>query len=519
MTFLSREWRLNNFYKIVDKKGDEVTFRMNAGQKRLFDKEKQLREKKWKVWLKLLKARQIWFTTYKIIDKLDKAIMKKNVTVNIVAHNREKLQDIFKRVKYTFERIPDVVKLNNWKERHKPKPKYDNRNEYYFEELNSTIKITLDSRSWTLTDCHISEWAFIDDFTGMLRATIPASEQADITIETTANGMNDFKQFWDNDDRFEMMFFPRFEQVEYQEQAPEWYVVMEELRYLKEKYNLNDNQLYRYESRYKADKDGTLQEYPSEPIDAFISSGRPFYDLQAIKDYRINNNYEEDEHISWLFRYNRNKNDDALFWLDFAEWLDHWDNTTMRVRDRNLKLIATYRGKKDPAEMCNVVEYMYNNGIRWVIWPERNNHWHTFLNAAKQYKRYHDIYTPIVDKDDVKQAQQHKRWWHTNLVTRPLMLDEHKEAIKHHLLEMDQQLQDECYTFVFKNWKPQADVNCFDDVIFWDAICLQMTKEQSKHKRVIQPQTQQPQVSLLTRQKTNETVWSKFSARRGTVSR
>lgn len=489
MTFLSRERRLNNFYKIVDKKGDEVTFRLNAGQKRLFEKEKELRQKKWKVWLKLLKARQIWFTTYKIIDKLDKAIMKKNVTVNIVAHNREKLQDIFKRVKYTFERIPDIVKLKDGRERHKPKPKYDNRNEYYFEELNSTIKITLDSRSGTLTDCHISEWAFIDDFTWMLRATIPASEQADITIETTANGMNDFKQFWDNDDRFSMMFFPRFEQAEYQEQAPEWYVVMEELRYLKNKYKLNDNQLYRYESRYKADKDGTLQEYPSEPLDAFISSGRPFYDLQAIKDYNINNKYEEDENIPWLLWYNREKNDDAIFWLDFAEWLDHWDKSTMRVRDRRLRLIATFRWIKDPADMCNVVEYMYNNGISWVIWPERNNHWHTFLSTAKQYKRYNHIYTPQGDKNDIDDRKFGKRWRETNMVTRPLMLDEHKESIKKWLLEMDQQLQDECFTFIVKNGKPQADENCYDDVVMWDAICVQMLKERSKAKKEVQQAT------------------------------
>jgi hypothetical protein len=33
--------------------------------------------------------------------------------------------------------------------------------------------------------------------------------------------MNEFKEFWDNDDRFEAMFFPWFEQEEYQEQAPE----------------------------------------------------------------------------------------------------------------------------------------------------------------------------------------------------------------------------------------------------------------------------------------------------------
>jgi hypothetical protein len=477
MWFLSREWRLNNLYKIIDKKGDEVTFRMNAGQKRLFEKENELRKTKGKVWLKLLKARQIGFTTYKTIDKLDKALTTKNCTVNIVAHKQDKLQDIFMKVKYTFDRIPDIIELEDGRKRHKPKPKYDNRNEYYFPELNSKIKITLDSRSGTLTDCHVSEWAFIKDFRDMLRATIPAAEQADITVETTANGMNEFKDFWDNDDRFETMFFPRFEQSEYQEQAPEWYVVMEELRYLQERYKLTNNQLYRYETRYKNDKDGTLQEYPSEPIDAFISSWSPFYDLQTLRDYKVNNNYIEDENIKWLKRYRKEKNNDAIIWIDFAEWLDHWDKTTVRIRTRDLKLIATYRGVIEPWEVCWIIEYLYNNWIEWVIAPERNNHWHTFLFAAKQYRWYKDIYIPKWDKNDIDDLKFWQRGWLTNMVTRPLMLDEHKKSITDKILEMDEELKSECYTFIKKNWKPQADENCFDDVVMWDAICLQMTKE------------------------------------------
>jgi hypothetical protein len=44
--------------------------------------------------------------------------------------------------------------------------------------------------------------------------------------------------------------------------------------------------MFRYEKQRKSDKDGTLQEYPSEPIDAFISSGRPFYNLSVIKEYK-----------------------------------------------------------------------------------------------------------------------------------------------------------------------------------------------------------------------------------------
>jgi len=63
--------------------------------------------------LKLLKARQIGFTTYKLIDKLDKVLFYSNTNVNIVAHNREKLQEIFKRVKYIYEQIPDKIKMSD----------------------------------------------------------------------------------------------------------------------------------------------------------------------------------------------------------------------------------------------------------------------------------------------------------------------------------------------------------------------------------------------------------------------
>ena len=165
---LSREWRLNHLYKIIDKNSKQVIFKLNKWQKILFDKENELRKAGKKVWLKLLKARQIGFTTYKLIDKLDKVLFYSNTNVNIVAHNREKLQEIFKRVKYIYEQIPDKIKMSDWRIRAKPLPKYDNANEYYFPDKNSTIKITLDSRSWTLTDCHISEWAFIDNFREML---------------------------------------------------------------------------------------------------------------------------------------------------------------------------------------------------------------------------------------------------------------------------------------------------------------------------------------------------------------
>lgn len=478
---LSRERRLNHLYKIIDKNSNQVTFKLNEWQRILFNKENELRKAGKKVWLKILKARQIWFTTYKLVDKLDKALFYSNTNINIVAHNREKLQEIFKKVKYTYENVPDEIKLSDWRIWKKPKPKYDNANEYYFPEKNSTIKITLDSRSGTLTDCHISEWAFIDNFKEMLRATIPASENADITIETTANWMNEFKEFWDNDDRFEDIFFPWFVDMNYRKKATEWRQCMEELKYLQDKYNLDNDQMFWYEEKYRNDKDWTLQEYPSEPIDAFISSWRPFYDLNIIKDYPIVI-WEADQFHKWLTRYNRNKTQDAIIWMDFAEWLEHWDKSTMRIRDRNLKLIATYRWIQDPSDMAKILNYVWEHWIQWIIAPEKNNHWHTFLEVAKSYSRYNNIYIPKKDTNDYLENKEWKRWRETNLVTRPMMLDEHKEMIKNWLIEMDKELQDECYTFVIINRKPQADDNCHDDVVMADAICCQMLKEPSQIK-------------------------------------
>lgn len=212
---LSRKWRLSHLYKIVDKNWKSTTFRPNKIQKKLIDLENKLRKKYGKVRLIILKARQMGLTTYKLIDKLDKCLFVPNTTVNIVAHNKDKLEEIFAKVKYAYSSIPDKIQTPSWVW-HKPKPKYDTKTSYYFPSLNSKISITLDARSGTLTDLHISEMAFINDAQEMLRGTLPAAENADITIETTANGMNYFYKFRcyhrdNSDSEFETVFFPWYE--------------------------------------------------------------------------------------------------------------------------------------------------------------------------------------------------------------------------------------------------------------------------------------------------------------------
>ncbi len=484
---LNKFRRLNHLYHIQDLRSKKlVRMRLNKEQCALYFKEKTLKEKYGKVWHIILKARQIWFTTYKLAEKLDKCLFYRDTNAIIVAHDREKAEEIFQRLKLMYERIPDVIVTKNGKWR-KPIPKYDNKREYYFPSMNSRIKITLDARSGSPTDAHFTEVAFYKKLKEILRGALPALEFSNLTMETTANGMNEFHALWQNNhekiwSQFATTFVPWWTSDDYESDLlpGEKVSLPKELEHLKKRLKLSDRKLKRYIAKYKDDPQGTLQEYPSEPGDAFIFSGKPFYPLEVVRSI-LPIVWEKDEEIEWLIRYIRTPEADAVFGLDFAEWLDHGDESVMRVRNRKWELICSYQGNREPwKEMCDVVDHVYKQGITWTILPERNNHWHTFLYASKDYSRYGDIITYQMKQKKDSDKVYDKIGRDTNSVTRPMMLDEHKEMIKNGTIDADQELIDQMYTFVVRNKKPQAEEDCHDDVVMADAICCQGFKEESK---------------------------------------
>jgi len=81
--------------------------------------------------------------------------------------------------------------------------KYNSKYELYNEELNSRYTIgTADNkdfgRSKTITNLHLSEFNFYPDaeklFAGVMQAVVPEGR---VIIESTANGFNFGKTFWD----------------------------------------------------------------------------------------------------------------------------------------------------------------------------------------------------------------------------------------------------------------------------------------------------------------------------------
>lgn len=470
----NRYWRLNNMYRIVDKDGREVTFRMNEWQKMLYEEEKKSKK------IIILKARQIWFTTYKLIDKLDKCLFYRNTTAYVVAHKQDKLQDMFMKIKLAFERLPDQILLSDWTYWNKPQPKFDNKNEYYFPSLNSRIKVVLDSRSWTVTDLHISELAFIRDAESMMRATMPSAKNANITIETTANWMNYLYKLWNkqsnvDNPQFTPLFIPRYTNSEYKKPIDEYYIPDTQFDYLR-LMGISEEQIYRYQEEASADPIWYKQEYPSTPEEAFLTTWSRVFNAEIVKNltklqYTVDSKYDK-------LRIYKPLNTVWYIWVDTAEWWQSGDFSSVILRDRNFGLVAHYYNKDTPDWLVDLIDYLFEQWFLWTVWIERNNTWLTTITLAKA-KRWSIYLYKEKTVDKITNNISYKFWWHTNSKTRPLMINDYEEAIrKWYITEVDDRHKTELYWFVYnEKKKPEAQSWSHDDAIMSDAVCYQMRHE------------------------------------------
>ena len=492
---LSKIWRLNNLYKIVDKKWECITFKPNFAQKKLREVEIELRNKSpiWKYWINTLKWRQLWISTYKLVDWLDIALFYRNRTVVIVWHKKEKLKDLFQKVKFAYEQLPDKIKTPKWYW-YKPKAKYDNVNEYYFPETNSTIKVTLDARSWTATDLHITELAFRRDWKEMMRWTIPAAENANVSIETTANWIaNYYYELWskwkDKISRFYNFFLPWFYDPGYQTPLLEWeeIILPDELKHLD---FLTKAQQKLYIELYKEDPEWALQEYPTTPDEAFISSWRPVFNLNTVrqikeKDYEVDEIFKE-IHIfrrPWFKAWTQDIEPiNCNYGWDVAEWLVDWDYSTIVVLDEDHDVLATYKWHIPPDELPKIIDRLHTLWYKWVqIWIERNNHWLTTITHCKNYSWYKNLFhEKTLDKNINKTIR--KPWFLTTWKSKPLIIDMLEEYIRKGWLWLcDARIIKECFTYYYdERWRSNAISPNHDDLIMALAIALFMTKQPKK---------------------------------------
>lgn len=499
-------WRIENLYYIYTKDSELIPFKLNKYQRRILLDILEEREKGNKlIQLLILKCRQIGITTFFLIFNLDQALFNRGKNCALIAQGEEEMGEMFEKINVAWE---------NFDKRISPIKVVQKTSTKYKFAHDSSIRVTLSTRGGTVNNLHISEIAKIgkkfpkrekEIQTGALQS-VPKTNSI-IVFESTAEGADGYfydlvQDAIDGKNSYKFYFFPWWEEEDYQLEAPADFEFTEEEQQLRQivfqkfQYWITKNQMTWYRWKKEDLKENISQEFPSYIEEAFLSTGNPFYDLNIVRQYSFVNPYKDsvikgldwylpnEEYDKGRFQtyedymkdYISNRND-LIVGGDVAEGLETGDFSVIRVRNRNGDLIASYRGHIKPDELTKVIDRLYEMGMRnAVIGVERNNHGHAFFAASKNKVWEYMLFVErSVDKISKKPLQ--KMGWLTTGISRPLMLDEHEEAIRKGWLDMDKILQSEILTFFNINGKPQAANKKHDDVIMADAICLQMKKE------------------------------------------
>ena len=287
-----------NFLRIRDKSGRIIPFRLNAAQREFYEIVREEHQKGKGVRIVLLKGRQMGFST--LIEGLffaNSATSFGSSTL-IMAHDEEATRNLFEMNRLFYEELPELLKpmrrTSNSQELSFGNPARDRGDASASPGLRSRIRcVTAGSkgagRGFTFSNVHGSEVAFWPNFREThvaVMQTVPSEADSCVIYETTANGLGQFKEFWDDAvagrNGFRAVFMPWYKEPGYRCPVERGTVWSDYERQLMERLGLEPEQLmWRRKcisTNCAGDEAMFRQEYPTTPEEAFITSGRPFFD-------------------------------------------------------------------------------------------------------------------------------------------------------------------------------------------------------------------------------------------------
>jgi hypothetical protein len=443
MNYLKYKPFIEDRFKIIDKGQKEVPFYLNAIQNKFI--------KDANGWDCILKARQQGFSSLILAIFATDFLTKDNSLSVVVADIADNALDLLGRVK---NYIKSYEQITGTKVPLKYNSKYELANSMNGARyIIGTAENSNFGRSKTITNLHMSEAAFYKNFEAMMAsagtALVPDGK---FIIETTANGYNDFKRFWDKtvmkETAFQKLFYP----------ARDFY---EKDFLLKEKQRLG--RLYE-------------QEYPESPEEAFLNSGDMYFDRDALRWYEQHSKNAETE--NGFRRYREIKSGE--FFVVFADTSAGAGDycAAQFLSKTRLDVPIVYHSKQTATDMtpllCKELERVCDvTGIPPCVAYERNSGGVFELERLASLNRLgkYSVYQMKAHEGTTKStADSIKLGWDTNSATRPIMLQMLKEAIDKKLIKLYDKLTiNELFSFIIKqtetSWKAQAEVGAHDDLV------------------------------------------------------
>lgn len=500
-----KRWRLENLYVINTKSEGKKIFKLTRAQRHFLD---NMRHRNI-----ILKSRQLGFSTLITLWILDEILFSTNKEAIAIAHVKEGMTDIFdKKAKFAIMNFPEEIK-NIFKFKTSSKTKLQIE---FGDGSVSSFGVSLSGRSGTYHYVHISEYAklskqFPQRAEEVLTGTLPAVPfDGRVFMESTAEGSTGsfYDMYYDAlknknkgiEQLFNVEFYPHFynwtwddmELDRFTESIP---VEMMEpnndinWKSYQQTHGLTDREMTYYYMRWlsvKRDLDRLNQEYPTTIEEAFVSSGKPYFDIRKIVNckakvqtpeyYDIVNYQVTRTNIGPLHVYKQpEKNRTYVAGADTAEGLSNGDYSTITVIDVETKdIVAIYQEHIPPDEFKDVVIAIgryYNNALL-AIESNKDGLW---VNNEVERSGYENIYYRQRIDDVTKQISQ-TFGWKTDRNTRDSMLTELRAVFteKEFLIEP---LLDEMQAFVRNSrGKPEAMSGKHDDLIVSTAIAYMATK-------------------------------------------
>ena len=482
----------------------------------------------------VLKARRFGVSTWVQARFFHKAATRQNKNVRIVTHSRDATSTMFGMTRLMEENLPDVIK---------PGVRYSGKNELVWGTLGSEYGLaTVGGREvrGSKTDyLHCSETAFwgesgSDYLTGLLN-TVVQGYQTEVVIESTANGVGGvfhdmYQEAEHGDSGFESVFIPWFCYSHYRtefkdEEEKESFVekLGQDPKYGGEEEKLLLGQETEYDigreeplkftidleklnwrrncirTQCQGDLDKFHQEYPSNPREAFVTTGRGVFDRDALSEIYLSSQKRMRETPPKLYsipvkrRKENGKNSYLLepdpkdgilsVWnppkgereyrigVDVSEGIEignrDTDYSVACVLDaETYEECATLRTKIDPdllAWQLTALGIWYNEALLTV---ESNNHGLVTLKFLQEIHNYPAIYYDRT-LDERSNRATRKIGFKTSIKTKPVLVDYLRELIREKEIQVySPKVIDELQTFVFlPNGRTEAQAGSHDDCV------------------------------------------------------